>query len=131
MLVVDASVLAPALADDGPDGDAARAWLLGQSLVAPELIDLETTSVIRRRSREGHLDLRRAGLALTDLVEMPLRRAPHRPLLGRCWELRQNLTVYDAAYVALAEVLDVVLLTADPRLAKAPGPRCEIELLES
>ncbi len=99
--------------------------------MAPELIDLETTSVIRRRSREGHLDLRRAVLALTDLVEMPLRRAPHRPLLGRCWELRQNLTVYDAAYVALAEVLDVVLLTADARLARAPGPRCEIELLES
>ncbi|MEA2219839.1 MAG: hypothetical protein QOJ35_2465 [Solirubrobacteraceae bacterium] len=131
MLVVDASVLAPALADDGPDGDAARARLRGQSLAAPELIDLETTSVIRGQSRAGQLDVRRAGLALTDLVELPLRRAPHRPLLARCWELRENLTVYDAAYVALAEVLDVVLLTADARLAKAPGPRCEIELLAS
>ena len=131
MLVVDASVLAPALADDGPDGDAARARLRGQSLTAPELIDLETTSVIRRQCQAGHLDLRRAGLALTDLVEMPLRRASHLHLLGRCWELRENLTVYDAAYVALAEVLDVVLVTADARLAKAPGPRCEIELLAS
>jgi predicted nucleic acid-binding protein len=131
VLVVDASVLAPALADDGPDGDAARARLRGQSLAAPELIDLETTSVIRGRSRAGHLDVRRAGLALTDLVELPLRRAPHRPLLARCWELRENLTVYGAAYVALAEVLDVVLLTADARLAKASGPRCEIELLAS
>ncbi len=131
MLVVDASVLAPALADDGPDGDAARARLRGQSLMAPELIDLETTSVIRRQSRAGHLDLRRAGLALADLVEMPLRRASHLPLLERCWELSENLTVYDAAYVALAEVLDVVLVTADARLAKAPGPRCEIELLAS
>jgi len=131
VLVVDASVLAPALADDGPDGDAARARLRGQSLAAPELIDLETTSVIRRQSRAGHLDLRRAGLALTDLVELPLRRAPHRPLLARCWELRENLTVYDAAYVALAEILDVVLLTADGRLAKAPGSRCRIELLAS
>jgi predicted nucleic acid-binding protein len=131
VLVVDASVLAPALADDGPDGDAARARLRGQSLAAPELIDLETTSVIRGRSRAGHLDVRRAGLALTDLVDLPLRRAPHRPLLARCWELRENLTVYDAAYVALAEVLDVVLLTADARLANAPGPRCEIELLAS
>jgi predicted nucleic acid-binding protein len=129
VLVVDASVLAPALADDGPDGDAARARLRGQSLVAPELIDLETTSVIRRQFRTGDLDPRRAGLALTDLVELPLRRAPHRPLLARCWELRENLTVYDAAYVALAEVLDVVLLTADARLANAPGPRCQIELL--
>jgi predicted nucleic acid-binding protein len=131
VLVVDASVLAPALADDGPDGDGARARLRGQSLVAPELIDVETTSVIRRQSQEGHVDLRRAGLALTDLVQLPLRRAPHRPLLARCWELRENLTVYDAAYVALAEVLDVVLLTADARLANAPGPRCEIELIES
>lgn len=131
MLVVDASVLAPALADDGPDGDAARARLRGQSLVAPELIDLETTSVIRRQSRGGQLDPRRARLALTDLVELPLRRAPHRPLLARCWQLRENLTVYDFAYVALAEALDVVLLTVDARLASAPGPRCEIELLEA
>lgn len=131
MLVVDASVLAPALADDGPDGDTARTRLRAQSLTAPELIDLETTSVIRRQSQAGHLDLRRAALALTDLVEMPLRRASHLPLLERCWELRENLTVYDAAYVALAEVLDVVLVTADARLAKAPGPRCEIELLAS
>jgi predicted nucleic acid-binding protein len=131
VLVVDASVLAPALADDGPDGDVARARLRGQSLVAPELIDLETTSVIRRQSQAGHLDARRAGLALTDLVELPLRRAPHLPLLARCWELRDNLTVYDAAYVALAEVLNVALLTADARLSKATGPRCEIELLAS
>ncbi len=131
MLVVDASVLAPALADDGPDGDAARARLRGQSLIAPELIDLETTSVIRRRSQAGHLDLRRAALALTDLVEMPLRRASHLALLERCWELRENLTVYDAAYVALAEIVDVVLVTADAHLATAPGPRCEIELLAS
>jgi predicted nucleic acid-binding protein len=129
--VVDASVLAPALADDGPDGDAARARLRGQTLAAPELVDLEATSVIRRLSRAGHLDQRRAELALMDLVALPLRRAPHRPLLPRCWELRHNLTVYDAAYVAVAEALEVRLLTADARLASASGPRCEIELLES
>jgi len=62
-------------------------------------------------------------------VRVPLRRAPHRPLLDRCWELRENLSAYDAAYVALAELLDAVLLTADARLAKAPGPRCRVELL--
>ncbi len=129
MLVVDASVLAPALADDGPDGDQARARLHGQSLVAPELIDLETASVIRRRLLAGQLDTRRAGLALTDLVELPLRRAPHRPLLARCWELRESLTVYDSAYVALAELLDLVLVTADARLANAPGLRCELDLV--
>ncbi len=129
MLVVDASVLAPALADDGQDGDTARAHLRGHSLVAPELIDLETTSVIRRHVLAGVLDTRRASLALTDLVELPLRRAAHKPLLPRCWELRENLTTYDAAYVAVAELLDVVLLTADERMAGASGPWCEIRLL--
>lgn len=130
MIVVDASVLAPALADDGPDGDLARARLRGETLAAPDLIDLETTSVIRRLARIGQLDERRANLAMMDLVELPLRRAPHRPLLRRCWELRHNLTVYDAAYVVIAEALEVRLLTADGRLANAPGPRCEIELLQ-
>lgn len=131
MIVVDASALAPSLADDGPDGDTARARLRGESIIAPELIDLETTSVIRRQLQAGHLHPRRARLALADLVELPLRRAPHRPLLARCWDLRDNLTVYDAAYVALAEGLELVLLTADIRMANAAGPRCEIELLKS
>lgn len=131
MLVVDASVLAPALADDGVDGDAARARLREHALAAPELIDLETLSVIRRQLRIGSLDTRRAELARFDLVQLPLRRAPHAPLLARCWELRDTLTVYDAAYVALAELLGVVLVTADARLANAPGPRCEIEVLST
>ena len=129
MLVIDASVLAPALTDDGPDGDKARARLRGNTLAAPELIDLETSSVIRRQLSVGALDARRAELALTDLIDLPLRRAPHRPLLARCWQLRANLTVYDAAYVALAELLDVVLLTADARLANAPGLHCRLDLL--
>jgi predicted nucleic acid-binding protein len=129
VLVVDASVLAVALADDGPDGDKARTRLRREHLAAPELIDLEVTSVIRGQLAGGHLDVRRAELALADLLDLPVRRAPHRPLLARCWELRANLTVYDAAYVALAEALGADLLTADLRLAKAPGPRCRIEIL--
>ena len=129
MLVVDASVIATALADDGNDGDRARARLSGQHLAAPELLDLEVTSVLRGQMRSGALDARRAQLALTDLRALPLQRAPHLPLLARCWELRDNLTVYDAAYVALAEALDADLLTADQRLSKAPGPRCRIEVL--
>lgn len=131
MIVVDASVLAPALADDGPDGDHGRCRLRGEQLIAPELIDLETISVLRGQLRAGRLDARRAGLALTDLSDLPLRRAPHQPLLARCWELRDNFTPYDAAYVALAELLDVPLLTADARLASAPGSRCPIELLRT
>lgn len=129
MLVVDASVLAVALADDGKDGDKARARLRGEHLAAPELIDLEVASVLRGRLAGGHLDVRRADLALADLVDLPVQRAPHRPLLNRCWELRANLTVYDAVYVALAEALDIALLTGDVRTAKAPGLRCRIETL--
>jgi len=116
LLVIDASALVPALADDGPDGDGARSRLRGESLVAPELIDLEAASVIRRRVRIGHLDVRRAELALSDLIDLPLRRAPHRSLL---------------AYVALAERLDVALVTADARLAGAPGLGCQVELLSA
>jgi predicted nucleic acid-binding protein len=129
VLVVDASVLAVALADDGRDGDRARARLRGERLAAPELVDLEVASVLRRRLAGGHLDIRRAELAQADLVDLPVQRAPHRPLLTRCWELRTTLTVYDAAYVALAEALDTNLLTGDARLAGAPGPRCRIEIL--
>lgn len=129
MLVVDASVLASALADDAHDGERARARLRGETLAAPDLVDLEVTSVLRGRLAGGHLSPRRAELALTDLVALPLQRAPSLQLITRCWELRDNLTVYDAAYVALAEALAVPLLTADARLAKATGPHCPIEVL--
>jgi len=129
VIVVDASVLVVALADDGQDGDAARARLRGESLAAPELIDLEVASVLRRQARAGTVDDRRVRLALDDLIDIPLQRAPHRPLLARCWELRDSVTVYDAAYIALAEALDVPLLTGDRRLARAHGPRCLVEIL--
>ena len=129
MIVVDASILATALGDDGPDGDGARERLRGERLTAPELVDLEVLAVWRRQARHGKLDVRRAQLALADLASVPLRRAQHRPLLARCWELRDNLTIYDAVYVALAEALDVILYTGDGRLARASGPRCRIEVL--
>lgn len=129
MLVVDASVLVVALADDAEDGDRARSRLRGEDLAAPELIDLEVASVLRKQLGISRLDERRARLAVDDLVAMPLLRASHRRLLGRVLELRSNLTVYDAAYVALAELLDAPLLTADWRLANAPGPTCLVEVL--
>lgn len=129
MIVVDASVLATALADDGEDGDHARGRLRGQVLAAPELIDLEVASVLRRLLLSGHLPARRAEQALADLADLPLRRARHRALVSRCWSLRENVTIYDASYVALAEELDVVLVTADARLSRAPGLRCQIEVL--
>lgn len=129
MIVVDASVIVTALADDGDDGNGARERLRGQRLAAPHVIDLEVASAWRRLVAAGGLDDRRAQLALEDLGALPLERVPHRPLLSRCWELRGNLTIYDAAYVALAEVLMVTLVTADTRLAAAPGVRCDIDLI--
>lgn len=113
----------------GGTGIEHGARLRDESLVAPELIDLETGSVIRRLLRAGHLDARRARLAIADLSDLPKRRASHRSLLLRSWELRESLTVYDAAYVALAEILGVVLVTADARLTRASGPRCRFDLL--
>lgn len=130
MLVVDASIVVVGLTDDGSDGDLVRARLRDEHLFAPELLDLEVMSVLRQLYARGVLESRRADLALRDLVEIPIRRAPHGPLLNRCWELRANLTPYDAAYVALAEAMDSALLTGDGRLAKAPGLRCQVELLD-
>ena len=118
-----------ALADDGEDGSRVRWRLRQDALMAPEIVDLEVASVLRRLVANGTLNARRAGVAIRDLGDLPLRRAPHRPLLRRCWQLRQNVTPYDAAYVALAEALRVPLVTGDARLASAPGIRCAVEVL--
>jgi predicted nucleic acid-binding protein len=129
VIVVDASVIVTALGDDGDDGDRARRRLRGEQLVAPHLVDLEVVSAWRRLTAAGDLDERRARLALDDLRALRLERVPHEPLLERCWELRGNLTVHDSAYVALAELMDAVLVTADGKLAASSGPRCPIELV--
>jgi predicted nucleic acid-binding protein len=129
LIVVDASAVVVALVDDGTDGRRARERLSGERLVAPEVIDLEVLSAWRRLCATGRLHRDRVELAIADLEVLRIERVPHRRLLRRCWELRDNLTVYDAAYVALAENLGALLLTADQRLAKAPVVRCEFELL--
>ncbi len=129
MIVIDASVLVTALVDDGDDGGVVRGRLVDEDLAGPELIDLEVVSVLRRFVGAGRLTAERARQALTDLHDLRIELVSHRPLLSRCWSLRHNLTVYDAAYVALAEALDAVLLTADARLAAAPDLGCEIEIL--
>jgi predicted nucleic acid-binding protein len=129
VIVVDAGVLVTALADDGSDGDVCRGRLSGQALAAPHVIDLEVGSALGRLVRAGSVPERRARLALIDLRELPIERAASLPLLQRCWELRENVSFYDAAYVALAELLDIPLLTADARLARASGPRCAIDVV--
>jgi len=129
VIVVDASVLAPALGDDGDDGDRARQRLSNETLAAPELIDLEVSSVLRRLSLGGRIPARSAELAMSDLVALPLRYVSHRALLPRCCSLRETFTIYDASYVALAEQIDAVLVTADIRLSRAPGLRCAVEVI--
>lgn len=129
MIVVDASVLAVALGDDGNDGDRFRERLSGETLAAPELIDLEVVSVWRRHVAAKLMTAARAKAAVDDLSDLPLRRCSHRPLLQRIWALRHTVTPYDAAYISLAEILAVALVTADARLSRAAGVRCEIETL--
>jgi predicted nucleic acid-binding protein len=130
LIVVDASVVASAVSDNGADGDRARRRLDGdEDLLAPELLDLEVVSAIRSGLRAETLNKRQAQLALADLIDLDVKRVSHVPLLARIWSLRDNLTPYDAAYVALAEAFDVTLVTGDRRLSQAPGPRCLIEYL--
>ena len=129
MTVVDASVLVNAFGDDTAAGSLARAALRRPRLAAPHVVDLEVMHVLRRRRHTGSLSAAGADRAIAALRRLAIDRHAHTPLLRRCWELRDNVTPYDAAYVALAEALGVPLLTADVRLANAPSIRCEVELL--
>jgi predicted nucleic acid-binding protein len=129
VLVVDASVIAPAVADGGPDGDVCRARIEGQSLAAPDLLRVEAVSVIRRQFANGALTARQATNAIDDLLNLPIAVYPTAALLRRAWELRDNATAYGACYVALAEALGCSLVTADRRLANAPGTRCQFDIV--
>ena len=132
MIVVDASVLANALGDDAEDGHIARDELrAARELAAPDLIDVETVAVLRKRWLAHALSTERFDAAVTDLQRLDFERVPTRRLIRRAYELRANVTAYDATYVALAEALGCELLTADQRLANATGPRCDIRVLSS
>jgi predicted nucleic acid-binding protein len=99
-----------------------------ETLHAPHLLDVEVAQVIRRYAASGELDQERGRAVLADLGDFPVRRYPHGFLLPRVWELRNNLTAYDAVYVALAEALDAPLLTRDRRLVATAGHHARIEL---
>lgn len=98
-----------------------------ETLHAAHLLDLEVVQVLRRYVRESELSVGRAEQALEDLADLPLDRYPHEPFIGRIWELRDNLTAYDAVYVALAELLGAPLLTLDARLVRSQGHRATVE----
>lgn len=129
MAVVDASIVVALLVepdrlldDVGISGATSQTW-------APHLVDAEVGHVIRRRVAQRCLSPHAGAAAVADLGLLPIRRSPHRALLARAWELRDNVSFYDALYVALAERLELPLLTLDRRLAVAPGMRCAVELL--
>jgi predicted nucleic acid-binding protein len=131
LIVVDASVLANVVGDDGPDGRRARAEVrLAGDLAAPDLVDVETVAVLRKRWVAGTMSDGRFLAAVKDLEVIGLDRYPTLGLMRRAYELRANVTAYDAAYVALAEILGCELVTGDGRLANAPGPRCTIRVLK-
>lgn len=129
MIVVDASVLVAALGDDGHSGQIARRRLRDENLVAPEIIDLEVTSVLRRMVASRLVSDVRGDQAVLDLVSIRMTRVPHRLVVNRCWDLRKNSTPYDAAYIAVAEAFQLKLVTADAKLAGVPGTKCEVELV--
>jgi predicted nucleic acid-binding protein len=128
VVVVDASILAPAVVDGAAAGRSARDRLRHEVIAGPDLVYVEVASVIRRQVMSGRLTADQAGAAVDDLLDLTLSVFPTAPLLPRAWDLRDNLTTYDACYVALAEALGCVLLTGDARLARAPGAECPVEL---
>jgi len=131
VIVVDASVLANVVGDDGQDGDTARDELRNAAeLAAPDLVDVQTVAVLRKRWLTGTISARRFAAAIDDLEDLEVDRYPTLAFVRRAYELRNNLTPYDATYVALAEELGCELLTGDVRLENAPGTRCVIRLLE-
>lgn len=130
MIVVDASVLANVVGDDGADGRRARGEIRGSvDVAAPDLVDVETVAVLRKRWLAGTMTARRFAAAVDDLGALDMDRYPTLPLMRRAYELRSNVTAYDATYVALAEILACELVTGDQRLANAAGPRCIIRVL--
>lgn len=122
MIVVDASAVVLGLLNDGE----ARTKLRDEAIVCPHLVDSEVAHALRAQVLRGEIGVDDATGAIETWAQLGIERVGVGGLLGRIWELRDNLSAYDATYVAVAEALEVPLLTADGRLAQAPGPRCTI-----
>lgn len=122
--VVDASVLVAAAVDDGVEGRWSEQVLSAGQLVSPDLALVEATNILRRLEAANRLAPAHADAARRDLLRLDLETFPFEPFADRIWQLRHNLTSYDAWYVAVAEAIAAPLATLDQRLAQATGPRC-------
>ncbi|WP_419945908.1 type II toxin-antitoxin system VapC family toxin [Candidatus Poriferisodalis sp.] len=130
MIVVDASVVVSALAGADDEGPVAVRRIMNEQALAPHLIDIEVAHALRSMNRRGDISVAEAQRGLRNLADLRIMRIDHKVLLERCWELRHNLTAYDASYVALAEYTGATLLTGDGRLARASGIDCEVEIFD-
>ena len=127
-VVVDASVLVAAAVDSGAEGQWAERLVETEPLSAPELAQVEATNILRRLELAGVIESSEATSAQRDLMRLELDLFPFEPFAERVWELRSNLTSYDAWYVAVAELIAAPLATLDAKLPRAPGPRCRFLL---
>ena len=124
--VIDASVLVASLVDDGLDGSWSQAAIAEGQLAAPELALAEASNILRRLELTGHISTFEANSAQIDLIQLDIELFPFTPFADRVWELRANLTSYDAWYVAVAEALSCPLFSLDRRLSRASGVACEV-----
>ena len=124
--VCDASAVAALLLDGGPDGQWVTQTVESGEIAAPALVIYETANVIRKHELAGQISPDQSAQAHADLLDLAIELWPYDLLAARAWELRMNLSIYDATYVALAEITDQTLITLDKRLAKAPGTKCRI-----
>ena len=124
-VVIDSSVVVAALVDSGPYGDWAEDVLARGLLQAPELVRVEATNIFRRLERAKLITTPEANAAQDDLMQLEIELFPFEPFAGRSWELRHNVTCYDAWYVAVAEALELPLATLDKPLSKSNGVTCK------
>jgi len=124
-VVIDSSVVVAALVDSGPQGEWAEEVLASGLLQAPELVHAEATNVLRRLEREKLITTPEANAAQEDLMQLDIELFPFEPFASRIWELRHNVTSYDAWYVAIAEALNLPLATLDEPLSKSKGVTCK------
>jgi predicted nucleic acid-binding protein len=125
-VVCDASALTALLLDAGPDGQWVTEAFTRAELAAPSLVGFETANIVRRHEITGLISPDQAAQAHADLLDLAIEHWPHEILAARAWQLRLNLSIYDASYVALAELLGATLITLDRRIGRAPGLRCAI-----